>query len=187
MLTSAGFDRCFLFSDFDKFWGQWPGSLLFCQSDVFYPELEIGLQALVSWVDVECPKSREVLCANLGSKVIFGIYEGGQIRLNERGFYELKLIWGKGKMSWVISRHINIDWFYDSWKGIGNFNKRIDIILFGFLKAVVDFSVCCAYDGQEKIQEIMWGEKVWGLDKFLAEVFQTENRFGIYFPGHKCT
>jgi len=36
----------------------------------------------------------------------------------------------------------------------------------------VDFSACCAYDGQEKIQKTMWGEKVWGLDKFLAEVFQ---------------
>ena len=23
MLISAGLDRCFLFSDFDKFWGQW--------------------------------------------------------------------------------------------------------------------------------------------------------------------
>ena len=139
MLTSAGFDRCFLFSDLDKFWGQWHGSLLFCQSDVFFPGLKIGLQSLVSWVDVECPKSREELCANFGSKVIFGKYEGGQILLNERGFYELKLIWGKGKMSWVISRHINIDWFYDSWKAIGNFKKRNDIILFGFLKAVCGF------------------------------------------------
>ena len=34
----------------------------------------------------------------------------------------------------------------------------------------MDFSVCCAYDGQEKIQETMWGEKVLGLDKFLTEV-----------------
>ena len=110
-----------------------------CQSDVFFPGLEIGLQSLVSWVDVECPKSREELCANFGSKVIFGKYEGGRILLNERGFYELKLIWGKGKMSWVISRHINIDWFYDSWKAIGNFKKRNDIILFGFLKAVCGF------------------------------------------------
>ena len=36
----------------------------------------------------------------------------------------------------------------------------------------MDFSVCCAYDGQEQIQKTMWGEKVWGLDQFLAEVFQ---------------
>ena len=40
---------------------------------------------------------------------IFGKYQGGQILLSEKGFYELKLIGGKGKMIWVISRHINID------------------------------------------------------------------------------
>ena len=93
MLTSAGFDRCFLFSDLDKFWGQWQGSFLFCQSDMFFPGLEIGLQSLVSWVDVECPKSREELCANFGSKVIFGKYEGG---LNYTEFYWMR----EDFMSW---------------------------------------------------------------------------------------
>lgn len=158
MLTSAGFDRCFLFSDLDKFWGQWHGSLLFCQSDVFFPGLKIGLQSLVSWVDVECPKSREELCTNFGSKVIFGKYEGGWILLNERGFYELKLIWGKGKMSWVISRHINIDWFYDSWKAIGNFKKRNDIILFGFLKAVCGFfcMLCLWWTREDSRNHVGW-------------------------------
>ena len=96
MLTSAGFDGCFLFSDFYKFWGQWHGSLLFCQSDVFFPGLEIGLQSLVSWVDVECPKSREELCANFGSKVILENMKVGWIILNSTEWE--RILWAEADM-----------------------------------------------------------------------------------------
>ena len=158
MLNSVGFDRWFYFLTLTSSGDNDMDLLYFANQTCFFPGLEIGIQSLVSWVDVECLKPREELCANFGSKIIFGKYEGGCILLDEREFYELKLIWGKGKRSRVISRHINIDWFYDSWKRIGNFKKRNDIILFGVLKAVCGFfcMLCLWWTREDSRNHVGW-------------------------------
>lgn len=83
---------------------------------MFFPGLEIGIQSLVSWVDVEYLKPREELCANFGTaKIIFGKYEGGCILLSEENF-----------MSW--------SWYEAKEKGAGLFQgilTLIDFMIYG--------------------------------------------------------